>query len=255
MRTDARARRSLFFFAHQDDEFGVFLTLQEAVRTGAVAECFYLTDGACRGVTSDERNAESLDVLADIGIPRGQVHFAGTALGIADGRLAERAAAVSRWIDERLDTCGPGDAIFVPAWEGGHQDHDALHALVVLAAARRGLLPQVWQFALYNKFRVPAPFFRVLNPLPANGVVHAAPIAWKDRIRHVRWCLRYRSQWRSWVGLLPFVVAHYLAGGRQALQPVSLERLAQRPHEGALLYEARGTYRWEQVAAVASPRG
>ncbi|MGE4243164.1 PIG-L deacetylase family protein [Ramlibacter sp.] len=242
--------RAVFFFAHQDDEFGVFRQLEAERAAGRAVECIYLTDGECRGVTSQERDAESLSVLAALGVRADAVRFAGRELGIGDGAIAERAADATHWIERRLAALDGDDVVYVPAWEGGHQDHDALHALVVQAAARRGLLERVRQFPLYNKHGVPKPLFRVLNPIDANGPATSVPIPPRDRLRYLGLCLRYRSQWRSWVGLLPFVVLNYATRGEQVLQPVSLERLGQRPHEGELLYEARRTCRWEVVARV-----
>src|SRR5207244_4045677 len=54
----------------------------------------------------------------------------------------ERAAAE---LDRVIARCAV-DALWVPAFEGGHQDHDAANALAASFAGRR----PVWEFAGYN---------------------------------------------------------------------------------------------------------
>jgi hypothetical protein len=59
--------------------------------------------------------------------------------------------------------------------------------------------------------------------------------------------LNYRSQAKSWLGLYPFVLWHYLFKGWQSLQQASIIRLMERPHPGQLYYEFRGFSEWEKV--------
>ena len=61
---------------------------------------------------------------------------------------------------------GTPDEVYLPAWEGGHQDHDAGH-LLGLSLAAPGL--RLRQFPLYQGAGLPGPFFRVMAPLPGNG--------------------------------------------------------------------------------------
>lgn len=249
MPTDAAAPQALFLFAHQDDEFGVFHTIEHCVRQRMAVRCAYLTHGA--NGSAARRNAESLAVLARLGVTAGQVRFAGDELGIGDASLARRLDAAGDWLAAWLAATPPqagAIALIVgPAWEGGHHDHDALHFLMTQLAARAGLLPRVRQHALYHAHRCPAPWFRVLSPLAANGAVDSQRMPWRARLRYLRLCLSYPSQWRTWIGLFPFVLLRHLLHGRQQLQAVTLARLDQRPHGGPLYYEQRRFYRWEQL--------
>lgn len=240
-----RPSSALFLFAHQDDEFGVFAAIERCVRAGHSVRCAYLTHGA--NGTAARRNAESLRVLAQLGVPARQVAFAGDQLGIEDARLPPRMGDAARWIGAWLDAAGDIAAIHVTAWEGGHHDHDALHAATCHAAAARGLLPLLRQYALYHADGLPGPLFSVLSPLAANGVPQRAPLSWAARWRYLRLCTQYPSQRMTWIGLLPAVLLRYLLQGQQCLQPVTPARLAQRPHAGPLYYEKRGFYRWEQL--------
>jgi hypothetical protein len=90
----------------------------------------------------------------------------------------------------------------------------------------------------------------VLAPLPENGAVTTSPIGWRARWRYLRHCLSYPSQRGSWIGLFPFVLLHYLLHGVQSLQPVAPQRLAERPHPGALYYEKRQFYSWPAMTAA-----
>ncbi|MFC0166883.1 PIG-L deacetylase family protein [Pseudoduganella danionis] len=236
---------ALFLFAHQDDEYGVYAAIADCVQRGLSVRCAYFTCAA--GTLAAQRNAESLAVLARLGVAPQAVSFAGDTLGIADASLPQHLGAAAHWLAQWLDQAGTIDSLYVTAWEGGHHDHDALHALACSVAAQRGLLGRLKQYALYNADGCPAPWFRVLSPLPQNGPVQRSRLPWRQRWQHLRLCLMYPSQRRTWLGLFPFVLLHYLLRGQQQLQAVALERLQQRPHDGPLYYENRRFYRWEQL--------
>ncbi|MEH6436552.1 PIG-L family deacetylase [Massilia sp. DD77] len=238
---------ALFLFAHQDDEFGVFARIADCRRRGLRVACAYLTDGATAGATAARRNAESLAVLARLGVAREDVAFAGQELGIGDARLPAHLHAAGAWIAAWIGAFAQVDSLHVTAWEGGHHDHDALHALALDAAGRHGLLARTWQYSLYQAAGLPGPLFRVLAPLPQNGPVSARAIPWRERLRYLRLCLSYPSQRVTWIGLFPFVLLHYLLRGVQALQPVDPARLRERPHAGALYYEKRQFFTWESM--------
>ncbi|TFW30401.1 PIG-L deacetylase family protein [Massilia horti] len=238
---------ALFLFAHQDDEFGVYARILECRRRGQRVACAYLTDGQTGRAGAARRNAESLAVLARLGVDAGEVAFAGGILGIGDARLAQHLPAAERWLQRWLERFGPIDSLHVPAWEGGHHDHDALHALAVTLAQRRGLVARTFQYPLYQASGLPGPLFRVLAPLAENGSATARRIPWGERLRLLRLCLSYPSQRATWIGLFPFVLLHYITRGVQSLQPVSPARLAQRPHAGPLYYEKRKFFTWGEM--------
>ncbi|SFD85655.1 PIG-L family deacetylase [Massilia yuzhufengensis] len=251
MPTEAsQGHAALFLFAHQDDEFGVYQRILHCRQRGLRVACAYLTDGQTATASADQRNRESLTVLARLGVDPQDVYFAGAELGIGDACLAQHLPAAAGWIGRWLDRYPLVDALHVTAWEGGHHDHDALHALALLLAAERGLLARTLQFSLYQAKGLPGPLFRVLAPLSENGPAVATRIPWRARRQHLRACLSYPSQRATWLGLFPFVLAHYLLRGVEQLQPVALHRLDQRPHAGALYYEKRKFFTWPQMQAA-----
>ena len=244
---------ALFLFAHQDDEFGVFQRIADCRARGLRVACVYFTDGATPKATAAQRNLESLAVLERLGVARDDVHFAGQQLGIGDAQLPRHLQRAVHWLDTWIDGFANIDALHVTAWEGGHHDHDALHALAVTMAARRGLLARTWQYSLYQAAGLPGPLFRVLAPLPQNGPAQQRTIPWRARRDYLGHCLSYASQRGTWIGLFPFVLLHYLVRGTQSLQPVDPARLDQRPHAGPLYYEKRRFFTWDDMNRLVRP--
>ncbi|HYW76096.1 MAG TPA: PIG-L family deacetylase [Gammaproteobacteria bacterium] len=239
---------AVFLFAHQDDEFGILSQLLTARRRGR-AYCVFMTTGVPEGADSARRNRESLDVLGRLGIPASDIAFAGDLLEIPDQALLDKLELAARWLKEWLTSLPNLEAIYVPAWEGGHPDHDALHSLGVQLCKEIGLLRQVKQFPLYNSFKCPGPFFRVMYPLDENGTVEHSAISLTHRVRFLRYVLRYSSQRKTWAGLFPFLLLRYMLDGRQSLQSASARRLHERPHGGALYYEKRRFTTWTAAHA------
>ena len=238
---------ALFLFAHQDDEVGVFQKILDEIRLGNRVVCSYFTDGVLNGQSSSRRNKESLAVLTRLGVICDDIYFTGNLLSIPDASLPEHSEKAITWLVNWLDEFDSVTSIYLPAWEGGHHDHDALHAIGVMVAISTGHFNIVKQFPLYNAHQCVAPFFRVLHPLNANGALEVVKIPWSNRIRFLRYCLSYPSQFRTWIGLFPFFVLHYFFWGTQVLQSVSLERVRLRPHAGSLYYENRNFYTWEKM--------
>jgi LmbE family N-acetylglucosaminyl deacetylase len=244
----SRQLSALFLFAHQDDEFGVFQKIIDEQRNGRRVLCAYLTDGAFERQSSIRRNRESLAVLKKLGVKEEDIFFAGHELSIPDGSLPDHLKTASDWIANWLNCYPKVTAIYLPAWEGGHHDHDALHAMGVIVAEEAGLIKVVRQFPLYNGYKCGGPLFRVLLPLPMNGDIERKKIPWINRLQFLRYCLSYPSQMTTWLGLFPFAFLHYVFYGTQLLQTVSRERIGCRPHSGSLYYERRGFSTWEKMS-------
>lgn len=245
------ASGALFLFAHQDDEFGVFHVIEQELRVGRRVCCVYVTDGGATAET-DRRNSESKAVLQKLGVAVDNIFFVGQQYTISDGKLYRHVDIFAEWLSRFLENHSIIETCYVPAWEGGHPDHDVLHAIAVeiLLRQKRTNKPTVMQYGLYNGYHCIGPFFRVLSPLPKNGAIQRQKIPWRNRFRYIRFCLSYPSQWRSWIGLFPFVAGHYLFNGMQYLQNVSVEQLKSPPHSRPLYYERRGFLDWNTLSYV-----
>jgi LmbE family N-acetylglucosaminyl deacetylase len=236
---------ALFLFAHQDDEFGVFSAIEDELKSGRRVVCVYTTDGGYGDANPLLRNDESLSVLGRLGVPSADVYFLGEQVGIRDTQLYLSLMAGWQALNKLVAELGDIQALYTPAWEGGHPDHDATYAIAVLLQQRLRLVESAWQFSLYNGSGLAGPLFRTLAPLPQNGTVYSRPIDWPGRFRFLRLCLAYRSQKKTWLGLFPFVFLKYIFVGQQQLQHLHREMPSLRPHAGALYYERRKFLTWE----------
>jgi LmbE family N-acetylglucosaminyl deacetylase len=239
-------KQAIFLFAHQDDECFAFQLIAKELEAERDVWCVYITDG---GVKSSRRNVESLRVLVGMGVSDNRILFAGERLGIRDGKLLSSLSVCECGLREILSMTRNVDAVYVPAWEGGHPDHDALHLVAATVIEKAGMFDRLFQFSLYNAYKLPKPFFRVMSPLEENGDVLKVTIPFAQRWRHAYNCFRYPTQWISWFDLFPLAAFSYLTG-RQYFQAARLERLGSRPHEGTLYYEARGLANWDNVEKV-----
>lgn len=241
------AASALFIFAHADDEFFCLPVIRRAIGQGRKTICAYLTDGAYGGQSAELRMRESTAVLVRLGVSREDIHFIGVDEGIPDGKLYQHPHRAHTEL-VRLMQGRVLDGIYTPAWEGGHQDHDACYALAVaLAKTCQAQLP--WQFALYNGFRAPF-LFNVMQALSQNGEPKPIRIGWGEAVRNLLTVASYPSQWRTWLALFPFAAWRILASRCCVLQLASQFRLTERPHEGVLLYEKRGHAHFGEVHAA-----
>ena len=147
-----------------------------------------------------------------------------------------------------LDAIAKPDKLYYLAWEGGHQDHDATHIIGTAVGNKLGMLDKCFQFTLYTGHGLPYVFFKMFSPLKDNGETYVSRIPWLERFKFILYCLSYPSQIKTWVGLLPFFIVHYMFRGTQILQPVSLSRIRKQPHDEKLLYERRGFYTYQKFA-------
>jgi len=231
----------LFLFPHQDDEYFVAPWL---ARDPARARCVFLTTGDFHGTRAAVRNAESLRALRSLGITDGRTVFAGEELGVADNDLAAHLPAVFAWL--KAEQSAGVENVIVPAWEGGHPDHDAACLLGHALAAASGGLP-VHEFAAYRAHPAVPYFYKVMQPLPDAGP--ASGFAERFTPKTFALFRFYPSQWKTWLGLLPPLLLNFLAGGRTGLYRAGHRDFGIRPHAGKLYYEYRGWNTFDRFLA------
>jgi N-acetylglucosamine malate deacetylase 1 len=145
-------RRILVLAPHPDDEIvACGIAAMRAQAAGANVFVLYLTTGVPERAALwawqrrfyrarlTRRRKEALEAAALLGLE--PLAFGDTPSRALCCRLDDAAARVS----DAIARCG-ADALWVPAFEGGHQDHDAANAVAVRFSAR---LP-VSEFAAYN---------------------------------------------------------------------------------------------------------
>jgi hypothetical protein len=87
--------------------------------------------------------------------------------------------------------------------------------------------------------------FRVFSPIHEAGPIVRKTIPLDRRPKYLALCRLYRSQRQTFLGLFPFMLAHYALKGVHQYQELDASVICARPHAGALLYERRGWLRWE----------
>jgi LmbE family N-acetylglucosaminyl deacetylase len=237
----------IFVFAHQDDESAVYQKIVDALQMGHRVVCVFVTSGVTKGLDSSKRNIESTLVLTSLGVTPNHIYFAGDIVGITDGDLVNKLDQAAQWLEEVFLNNGPLNRIYLPAWEGGHPDHDALHAICVSIGKQHSFLGAMRQYSLYNGYHCKGPLFRTFLPLQENGPIEKEKISWPNRVRFLKNCLQYPSQVKTWIGLFPMMLIHYIFWGTQNLQCVSFRRIMTRPHRGKLYYERRKFAAYENV--------
>ena len=236
---------SIFLFAHQDDEYGVYHSLLNKInKSNDNVLCLYLTNG---GNASKYRNKESLRVLSKLGLEKKQVFFLGDELKIEDGKLIYNLSLAFERVLKIFKSLNNIDKIYVPAWEGGHPDHDASHVIGLTASKIIGIEKRVRQFSLYNGYKIAYPFFRVMYPLKKNGKIYVKTIPLLQSFKLLILIFNYKSQLKTWIGLFPFVLFSYLFIKKEYLQGVNLNRIYEKPHNHKLYYEHRKFADWNEV--------
>lgn len=146
------ARRILILAPHPDDEVVTCgIAALRARAAGARVFALYLTTGVPEraALWSWQRPTRE----ARVGRRRDEARLAAAVLGLAPAGFRDVASRGLRGdldraaaeLDGVITGCA-AEALWVPAFEGGHQDHDSANAL---AASFAGRLP-VWEFAAYN---------------------------------------------------------------------------------------------------------
>ncbi len=243
---------TLFLFAHQDDEIGVFYEISQALARGEEVYCIYLTNGAWEGVSPQRRNAESVKVLTSFGLDKSHIIFLGERLDIYDGTLVEHLEQCQNGLLDSVLKIGGVDRLIMHAFEGGHQDHDAAFLSGLALAKTLHILDNSFQFPLY---RAPAGRFMLsfATPLSQNGAVICQKIPRKQRVNHLIKMLNYRSQFRVMLKIGAHMAWSYLIDGTAKLQPITLKRATERPNEGMMLYEYWTLYTLEDFQKQAAP--
>jgi LmbE family N-acetylglucosaminyl deacetylase len=223
----AAADRVLILAPHPDDEIVAFgIAASRAVAAGARVFVLHLTTGVPPAAALWRwqrasyvervwrRQEEALDAARLLGVEI--AGFRETAARLLrfdlDAAASEVAAAIG--------ACG-AEALWVPAFEGAHQDHDAANALASLFAQT---LP-VWEFAAYNFAGGRVSSNRFAIDRAGDAAIEAAP-AETERKRAALAC--YRSERGNLAHITP---------EREAFRPLPAHDYGQRPHPGRLFRE------------------
>jgi LmbE family N-acetylglucosaminyl deacetylase len=219
--------RILLLVPHPDDEVvGAAASIARHRASGDRFVALYLTDGipaseqlwrwerSGREARIQQRRAEARAAAAALGIE--PVAFLGWPSRALKAHIGEAAARIAALLDSHAI-----DSLWVPAWEGGHQDHDAANFLAARAAAGR----PVTEFAEYNRGGGSMRRNRFAAPNGTETTLHlsAAEQASKRRLLAL-----YRSERANLAGIRTEI---------ESYRPLPAYDYARPPHEGPLLRE------------------
>jgi LmbE family N-acetylglucosaminyl deacetylase len=219
--------------AHFDDEYCALPLIWEARREGIAQRFLYLADYRNPALGA-RRLAETRAFLAREGLAPSAVRPIGLGGGVFEKSVHHAVGELFAGLLDELEAAGPVTRLVVPAWEGGHMDHDACAFLGARLGERIGA--PVRQFSLYNGPGLAGPLLRGAAPLAENGPVRRLRLGAGEWLR---WGLAVRafpSQVYAWSGIWPAMMWS-LARRGFGWQALDVGRVAQRPHAGTLFYE------------------
>ena len=231
----------LFLFAHHDDEIFIATLIRRLTDEHGQVACAWLTRG---GLGGREREAESPRAVETLGVGRNSLFFFRLPDGKALDYLDEIVNRLTRLLVKLRIV-----SVFVPAFEGGHPDHDT--AQLALALSIR-LLPggiSLYEFPLYNRYHTR--LFRVGEFIPDTAsTTRWTSMKLRDRLLKRKLSHFFASQRLILVPLLglkggPMML--HLKGEPFRRVPVGRD-YRRRPHAGRLAYEYFTRYRFGQFA-------
>lgn len=231
MAADEHIQRVLLLAAHPNDEFGVAATLRAHHRAGDEVFCAWFARDD-RDEIGDMRRAEATKAMQMIGVSADHLLFPYLEARELTGQLPELVEAI-RSVIEGIDP----DRVYVPAFEGGHPEHDAVNFAAWEAVALKGV--EVFEFPIYHatKRRVwdRLPVFG--HMLPGVGDTAVKPLTPREtRFKRLLWKV-YRSQRPLFDVLLRASGDDAHVFTTEELRPLPLRDYMKPPHERPLLYE------------------
>ncbi len=170
-------QRIFYLLAHTDDEIGAVLKMRADLAAGHDVFALWLTAGVKE--FRPERIDESNAAMDTIGLPRQNRIFHQA----IESTLMEDPGVLIGKIRSLLTEIGP-DAVFAPAWEAGHVDHDFSHFVAAQAIEELGTHIPLYEFPLYNFYGFK---IRVLELLPGPGEIEtvSSPADSQSVLQHI----------------------------------------------------------------------
>ena len=250
------ARLDLFLLAHHDDEVFCAGHLRGALVAGRRVRLLWATAGGL--APAGRRLAEGGRALEALGLPAS----AAVDLRLRDQHAVEHVEVIAREVGRMVDDgqreggagegAGAGDpVVYVPAYEGGHPDHDAVNLAAALAArAHPGL--RVVEFPLYRRGAVG---LAAQSPSPATGTSLEpwVVLSLGNEDLALRRALARANASQLAPSLLPLLtLARWAGRGRaEPARPLPAHDYTTPPHGGRLLYELYTPWRFAAWSAAA----
>lgn len=230
---------------HCDDEFFIYPLLRSLSYSETIF--VYLTSGSIyKDGLSQIRMNESTKFLLAQGFSAENILFLGEQLEIEDGQLWKNLSGALEELERVIEKHKPDNLVSV-AYEGGHHDHDACFALGFILSKKLGL--NIYDYSTYNAFDTK--FFRVMNNQGIQTCKYEGKYTFdlklKDSLLWLNCIFYYRSQWKTFIGLLPGVLNNLLVKKRLVIGKVTDFDPSVKPHANKLFYEKRFKVDYEAI--------
>ncbi len=152
-----RLEKVLCVLAHSDDEFGICAKIKR-MRDSGVDVSFVWTS-----LHSQLRIEESRSAMRRVGINDDSMHF------LNAGNIVSP-VGFHGYVNKIMELLKSHnfDQIYIPAYEGGHVQHDLTHAATIAACRQYGFKGQIYEFGLYHLEGVHPMLFSLLpGPSPS----------------------------------------------------------------------------------------
>lgn len=252
---DRKARGpTLFLLAHHDDEVFCAGHLARALRDGQPVGLLWATAGGL--APARRRLAEGDHVRRLLGLPEALARSLplpdqGAALHLAPLESAAEELLATLWARSGAGPAGRAE-VFVPAYEGGHPDHDALNVVAARLGARHPELT-VYEFPLYHRNAFWLSVQGAPPPVPATP--NYAVLWLDDEALTLRRRLVRANASQSLPSLVPLLALAAWAGRRRAepARRLPVHAYSLPPAPRPLLYElyTRRRFPWFRKLAGA----
>lgn len=256
MRHSGNKDITLLLFAHPDDEFFILPAIRRMREANENVLVVYLTDGSGYGVNPLDRLQESTKVLASWGVVPSQIASVGVESGIPDLKLHTKLSEVYQQVRKIIGK-RTVRRIITHAWEAGHPDHDAAHLIGFRIAKEQNVEGGLYEFSAYHTWNRRYPFVRCMKLIPAETVdeylPHVAPRSLKEALEWAAASMRYPSQRRTFLGLLPFSLPPILLRRTLRLRLAPERNYLEPPYQGQLLSEVRFKVTFSEFVSAIFP--
>ena len=153
-----KTETALCILAHSDDEFGICAKIKRMVDDGVDVSL------AWTSLHRKQRIDESRQAMLSVGVKPENMHFWKAGDIASTNGFYSYMQNIGKLLERHSF-----DQIYIPAYEGGHVQHDLTHAATVAACRYRDYRGQVYEFGLYH-LKGPLPMLFSLLPAPSPTI-------------------------------------------------------------------------------------
>jgi hypothetical protein len=225
----------LYILPHYDDEIFVIPKITSDLREGKEILFLFL-------MNSKKRHEESKKFLNFIGVANKNILVLDKKLHITDGKMHLDIFKIYNEVNSVVKTLGRVDEIICTAYEGGHNDHDVTSLISRKIAEKCNC--RLFEFFLYNGEKTRGKNYNVSYPVNLSKAVKYS-YTFKNFLSVLVAPVFYISQFRSMLGLWPFLVFKIISNKSLILNELDFEALSNFTLANIPLYE-----RWDRVSYI-----